>query len=196
MGMAHFSSGKNGFEYWTFNSSKVGIPFEKLEEILKLEDKYRASKEYQDKYSEKDDLQWYEDVTLGLQRRVLIETGLFEHGMDEEWDDEAKASKPMSPEALGKKNEKMMKNALQALWATRGNYQGRPELMKLSVYAREDRSRMGTLTSAMPMPDAKLSDRNGALTTIKQYYTSLQKDSYSEEKENGRYMFIIAGSVT
>jgi hypothetical protein len=60
MGMAHFTSGKNGFDYWTTNKNRVSVPFDKLVEILKLEDQYRASQEYQDKYSEKDDLQWYD----------------------------------------------------------------------------------------------------------------------------------------
>lgn len=65
--MAHYTSGKKGYyEYNTPNGEQieghVNIPKEKLIEILKLEDQYRASKEYQDKYSKKDDLQWYETI--------------------------------------------------------------------------------------------------------------------------------------
>lgn len=71
MGMAHFTSGKSGYDYYSYQKrirsnpnafTDVLISRDKLIEILTLEDKYRASKEYQDKYNEKDDLQWYENA--------------------------------------------------------------------------------------------------------------------------------------
>jgi hypothetical protein len=40
----------------------------------------------------------YQDVTIELQRRVLIEVGLFDHDFDEIWDDVDKCNKPMPPE--------------------------------------------------------------------------------------------------
>lgn len=70
MGMAHFTSGKNGFDY--FSHSKYGYPHgvsiqrEKLIEILKVEERLRISKEYQDKYNEKDDLKWYVLIFLNF----------------------------------------------------------------------------------------------------------------------------------
>jgi len=175
MGMAHYSSGKNGFQYYS-ELHIARIPDAKLKEIYILEDQYRSSKEYQDKYNEKDDLNWFQKVTLELQRRVLLETGILDRDilMTEE------------------EKEKCIKSGLEELWSSRQFIQNNPEFNQLTVYLREDRSRMGGLMKNETIPDVAISDRNGNTTTMCDYYKSLQK---VDSREN-RYLFLIAGSVS
>jgi len=147
MGMMHFTSGKNGYNYYARDPSILRIPKEKLVEILKLEDSYRSSEEYQTKYSQQDDLSRYRDVTLEIQNRALLETGL---------------------------TEAELETGLQELWSTRGSYEDDDEVNSLTVYQRKDRSRAGDLSNTSPVPNAPLRTLAGEETDLKTYCASLK----------------------
>jgi len=147
MGMMHFTSGKNGYEYWDHNEARFRIPREKLIEILKLEDKYRSSAEYQNKYSEKDELSWYRDVTVEIQTRALRETGLKPHEIP---------------------------TGLLELWSARGRFDDDPDVNSLTVYQRKDRSRRGNLYQDSPAPNVPLYSMDLKLTSLHGYCSSVK----------------------
>jgi len=206
MGMGHFTSGKSGYKYWGLpcspNEMSVRIPPEKLATILLLEERYRASQEYQDKYSERDDLEWFETVTIELQRRVLVETGVLDYP---DRDDETKFNTDFSPQNL--ENERVIEAALLTLWGARSQYANNDSLNKLVVYSREDKSGAGVLVAGSPMPNVRISDRSGNITRMSDYYRSLQLSQGEEHRgveydernlprNEGRPLFIVAGSVS
>jgi len=167
MGMMHFTSGKNGYEYWRphgvedSSEKRVRIPKAKLIEVLELEDKYRSSPEYQAKYSEKDELSWYRDVTLEIQKRALLETGL---------------------------NEDEISIGLSELWEARGRWQWDPEVNQLTVYQRKDRSRRGELYESSDVPEVSLATMSHELTSLHAYCASVTNPHLP--------MFLIGGSVS
>eukprot|EP01127_Copromyxa_protea_P007248 TRINITY_DN1716_c0_g1_i1.p1 TRINITY_DN1716_c0_g1~~TRINITY_DN1716_c0_g1_i1.p1 ORF type:complete len:167 (-),score=20.11 TRINITY_DN1716_c0_g1_i1:657-1157(-) len=140
MGMAHFTSGKRGYVMYTNADGHLPIPIENsiLYRILTLEDTYRASEEYQDMYSQKDDLSWFRDVTLALQQRALREAGF---GV--EW-------------GIGVSE----KAGLMSLWSARGALAGNPLYNQLTVYQRKDRSREGSLRNGDLAPAVTLYTQN------------------------------------
>jgi len=91
----------------------------------------------------------------------------------------------------GKQLEELIQNGLKELWQARSYYHEDPEVNKLTVYLREDRSRAGELKREELAPNVAISDRNGISVLTHEYYNSLQKD-----KIEGRYLFVIAGSVS
>jgi len=148
MGMMHFTSGKNGYEYHHgSNPPHIRIPKEKLIEVLKLEDIYRSSPEYQAKYSQKDELSWYRDVTIELQKRALLETGL---------------------------DESDITTGLSELWDARGRWQNDPEINQLTVYQRKDRSVRGILWKDSEVPNVPLYTMSLELTSMSKYCASVK----------------------
>jgi len=151
MGMMHSTSGKNGYTYYTNPyGDAVGclIPKDKLIQIMKLEDTYRSSEEFQQKYSEKDDLAWFRDVTIEIQKRAILFSG-FDEGRIEE--------------------------GLKALWMARGVYAEDEEINQLTVYQRKDRSRAGNLINGSPMPNVPLQTLLGTVTDLKTYCANLKQ---------------------
>jgi len=98
-------------------------------------------------YSKKDDLAWFRDVTLEIQTRALLESG------------------------LDKENIKM---ALEMLWSTRGQYNDDPDVNQLTIYQRKDRSRAGALAPGGDMPNVPLQTLAGSETDLKTYCKSLK----------------------
>jgi len=147
MGMLHFTSGKSGYMYYgtSMPAVRIRIPREKLMEILKLEDTYRASREYQDMYSKKDDLAWFKEVTIEIQKRALLETGL---------------------------EIENLQQGLDALWRARGDFHSDPAINQLTVYQRKDRSRAGSMFDGCLVPNVPLQTFDGTFTDLKTYCNS------------------------
>jgi len=73
-------------------------------------------------------------------------------------------------------------------------YQHDPEMNRLTVYMREDRSRKGDLKKGFKIVDANLRALNGTSVTLLDYLSSIRANK--EEKERERPIVILAGSVT
>jgi len=101
--MRHFTSGKDGFDYY---ASDHLIPKEYLIPIMRREDELRASPEYQAKYTEKDELQWFRDVTLEIQTKAIEESNYLNYLVNQNV-------------AVYPDKETALKFALQGLWGTR-----------------------------------------------------------------------------
>eukprot|EP00696_Hemimastix_kukwesjijk_P019732 gnl/Hemi2/909_TR323_c0_g1_i1.p2 gnl/Hemi2/909_TR323_c0_g1~~gnl/Hemi2/909_TR323_c0_g1_i1.p2 ORF type:complete len:169 (-),score=46.24 gnl/Hemi2/909_TR323_c0_g1_i1:660-1166(-) len=74
MGMYHSTSGKRGYRVH-FHPTPWQLDREQARAVLEAEDALRASKEYQDKYSEQDSLDWLKQVTLEIQTKALAAHG-------------------------------------------------------------------------------------------------------------------------
>jgi len=149
MGMTHMSSGKTGYNMYSDppRSKTFNIPKEQIIEILRYEDKLRSSKEYQDKYSEKDSLAWFRDVTLEIQTKALLNSGI---------------------------RRGDLAVALPELWSARGDYLDDPDVNALTVYQRKDRSRAGTLEPGCTMPNVSLWTMTSEITDLQKYISSFK----------------------
>jgi len=147
MGMMHYTSGKNGYEYYQPRPNCFRMGKGKLIEVLTLEEHYRSSEEYQLKYSQKDDLGWFRDVTIEIQKRALLESGFGEDELD---------------------------NGLQALWSARGRFSDDPEANSITVYQQKDRSQRGALYDDSDMPNVPLVTLDGEKTDLVTYCGSLK----------------------
>jgi len=129
--------------------------------ILKREDELRMSREYHTMISEHDTLEWIRDVTENLQKSVLREFGY-----------DAKLFLPY-------------------LQSARARYINDPEMNKITVYQRMDRSRKGMLARGSALPNVKLCTLNeGSEIFLHDYIAKVQNNS------GGRPMIITAGSIT
>jgi len=76
--MFHSTSGKRGFDPYHSETFGFKIGRSDMKKILEREEELRMGMEYQEKISEKDDLEWIRSVTMELQIRVLNEFGFTE----------------------------------------------------------------------------------------------------------------------
>jgi len=160
MGMLHSSSGKRQFEPY-FEPTDFVFQRAQLIATLKREDELRASKEYQDKYNSADSLAWFRDVTREIQIKALRENGVA---------------------------DARLVDALTALNNARFQVKGDPEINRLTVYMREDRSRRGSLRGGHVMPDVSLVSLSGETVQLAQIAANA--------RSNGKALAIIAGSVS
>ncbi|KAL6074288.1 hypothetical protein QOT17_004319 [Balamuthia mandrillaris] len=176
--MYHSTSGKCGFDYYHYEgcplnadgSYRLHIPREQLINILKLEEQYRFSEEYQQMYTEAgDSLDRLEEITEELQRRALQENGI-----------------AIEDHEAGKNGQ--IPNALKAYRSIRGRLRHDEEISQLVVYMREDRSKRGTLAKGDIAPDAELLTLDGEETTL---YSIME-----QRVDNTRPLVILAGSVS
>jgi len=161
MGMYHSSSGKHKYDY-NYVKTSFTLPKEVLKQVLINEDKLRASPEYQSKYNENDNLSWFEQVTTDIQLQALRECGVTD-----------------------------LTNGLFVLRNARVEFKDDPEMNQLTVYMREDRSRLGDLRENMPVPNVPLQTLDGETVMLKDYYDSLQRSDFPP-----RPLIIVAGSVS
>jgi len=145
----HMTSGKAGYNLYSDQPriKLFHIPKEQLIEILRNEDQLRSSKEYQDKYSEKDSLAWFRDVTLEIQTKALLNSGI---------------------------SRENLAVVLPELWSARGEYLYDPDVNTLTVYQRKDRSKDGTLYPGCTMPNASLWTMTGEITNLQKYISSFK----------------------
>jgi len=116
-----------------------------LIQILKREDELRHSQEYQNEYTKSDDLGWLRDVTTKIQERALAEYGITDS------------------------------QGLIVLRNARFQYKDDPSINQLTVYMRQDRSRLGDLKYHDLAPDANLFTLENNQITFLQYLDSLPK---------------------
>jgi len=159
--MYHSSSGKHKYDY-NYVKTSFTLPKEVLKQVLINEDKLRASPEYQSKYNENDNLSWFEQVTTDIQLQALRECGVTD-----------------------------LTNGLFVLRNARVEFKDDPEMNQLTVYMREDRSRLGDLRENMPVPNVPLQTLDGETVMLKDYYDSLQRSDFPP-----RPLIIVAGSVS
>jgi len=173
MGMAHYTSGKNGYFVNHFGSH-IRFSNEQKGELLRDEQRLRDSDRYQELYSRKDDLMWFRDVTIMLQLECLQEI----------IEDIRNISQLNSP---GEAEDR----ALKSLWSLRSDCREDPNLSNVTVYQKHDRSREGTLTKGVVAPDATLADRDGNKFSFYDHISKL-----NEQAGEKRPIFVIAGSVS
>lgn len=161
MGMFHSTSGKRGYEWYCPPHESIlnHIPRSIMKQMLKREEELRSSKEYHEKISKHDDLAWIRDVTVNIQMQVLTEFGY------------ANTS------------------GMTALNYARVQYKDDPEMNKITVYQRQDRSRLGDLSVGSELPNVRLCTMDGEETTLHDYIKKIQGDSK-------RPLVITAGSIT
>jgi len=134
MGMFHSTSGKSGFAPYEI-ATNFTIEKSLLQKILMREDELRASDQYQEEWSQSDDLSWMRDVAVKIQKRALEEFGITD------------------PKGLI-----VLQNA-------RFKYKDDSSMNKLTIYMREDRSRKGDLQYLDEAPNAKLYTLEGKKKT-------------------------------
>jgi len=142
MGMYHSTSGKRGFEPYQI-STDFYIEKEVLRSILIREDELRSSEEYQQEWTQNDDLTWIRDVAIRIQQRALAEHGITDT------------------------------RGLTVLQNARFKYKDDPTMNSLTVYMREDRSKKGNLRSGDEIPDSPLFTLEGISTTLHKYIKQL-----------------------
>jgi len=108
--------------------------------VLQKEDELRSSEWAQNEYGADDSEAWLRDVTLKIQRRALTENDL-----------------PANSKYL------------DMLHTCRLAFENDPEMNKLTVYQRYDRSTAGTLKAGDDLPDAPLLNFDGSLTSLHEY---------------------------
>jgi len=164
--MFHSTSGKEFYSPYR-RSTNFNIDKETLRKILIREEELRFSREYLegcDAAQEDKDLAKIRDLTVGIQRQVLEEFGI-------DW-----------------------KKGLTVLNNVRYTYQDDPEMNKLTVYLRQDRSTLGTLGGNLAeTPDAALLTLQGEPTSLHQYLKSLRSTAAEGEP---RPVVILSGSLT
>jgi len=131
-----------------------------MKRILIREDELRASPEIQSRYSQTDDLELFRDITLDLQRQALRECDIPEQDIYE---------------------------ALSTLHNARRFYQYDPEMNKLTVYQRLDRSRQGNLISGDKAPNVPLNTADGKQVMLYDYI---------DQTSGGKPLFVFAGSIS
>lgn len=161
MGMFHSTSGKRGYDWYSPPGSQILnlIPRSIMKQMLKREEELRMSKQYHEKISMHDDLAWIRDVTIDIQKQVLREFG---------YNNTA---------------------GMTALNYARVQYNDDPEMNKITVYQRQDRSRLGNLSVDSDLPNVRLCTLDGEDTTLHEYIKKIQGNS-------GRPLVITAGSIT
>jgi len=160
MGMFHSTSGKRGYEWFSPHSDTPHfIPRSIMKQMLEREEQLRMSKEYHEKISQSDELTWIRDVTVDLQSQVLREFGYLNTA------------------------------GMTMLNYARVQYKDDPEMNSITVYQRQDRSRLGDLTVGSELPNARLCTLTGEETTLHDYIKKIQGDS-------ARPLVITAGSIT
>jgi len=140
-----------------YHDSNLVIPKEVLISILKREDQLRASPFYQIEYAKKDSLRWIRDVTKRIQKQALEEHGIVNG------------------------------DGLSYLNSARFKYKNDPEVNRLTVYMREDRSRAGELQLLEKAPDASLRRLDGSSTSLYEYISLFACN---------RPVILFSGSVT
>jgi len=142
MGMYHSTSGKRGFEPYQMPTD-FHIDKEVLRRVLIREDELRSSEEYQQEWTQNDDLTWIRDVTMRIQERALAEHGITD------------------PRGFT-----VLRNA-------RFKYKDDPTMNCLTVYMRQDRSKKGDLRSGDEIPNSPLCTLEGISITLHEYIKQL-----------------------
>lgn len=139
MGMFHPTSGKRAFRYY-HKDTPIVFSREVALELVRIETILRNSKYYQDMYSEKDDLDHFEAVTVLIQKRVLRESGI--------------------PDDVDNMN---------AFLNLRAEYCNESEFKDVSVYFKYDRTFIGNLEERKNYPDCDLVTLSGERTQFSKF---------------------------
>jgi len=136
MGMFPPTSGKRAFQYF-HKETPITIDHAKGLEMVRLETNLRNSKYYQDMYSEKDDLDHFESVTVLIQKQVLKQSGYVDDV-----------------------------DSMNALRNLRSEFCQDDKFKDASVYFKYDRTFVGDLVETRKYPVCKLVELSGEKTTL------------------------------